>query len=959
MNTTTISLGAADRLAQLYSYPNFPGDTRSLADTIAHWFGMTLDRDGLTALGASSSVRVDGSGGYFLDLNGPPSLNASFALYASRLPQFLSNGWDALTEVVPMLKATGKWDPCPDGPTPPYHPWRFFLPHGMAMLNQKALLFFHYPPIRLLDVNQDYLDDPVPVRLEELLCANGVSSGNANTLAAGDIMLFNTVMDATPIGAEDDQGSKKPTDPNAAACDASCFDPAYGLIPIQYFHDYQKAMVSLLLNPSQTPGYTVPIVVYGSHPVQTFNAIYGTSLKNYAPTVVSDIIPGKKTPVLASSHPYVFYGKAQGFDSIGSGIMPPGNVAAATQQMQSDLAVSGWLAAMYADPTQDTVAVWKSQSAKWTSSAQAPTVKALVNHQGSLFYKDPTTLAFTFNTPLVWPSSPKPGVASPTPMPSASAKAKAKPSAVAMKRALASSSQGLQVIGDNGQPVDWWFAYKISKQSKSSKGTTPKGSEYLYFDSVMAAANAKPVMSNNLLDQSGVLHDTLGQLFTDAAKANKDLGYFCYNDEDRLDAKGGGTGPSTKEWGHCKGALAFDLASDTAFWLIHSIPLLPMNAQWAYPPTGYKEAQTLLCIQLPNAAASKPIAQLIFNAHGPNVNVASDMLTTAHDKSNNFSNPPVTNVPKTLGMDDPRVKLMQDTNGSMGAHPAPWQGQLKFTSKGGMNFLAIAKNRAWGNPVFDTGVKTGTKDFYNELVSVALNEDIDVETWQDDIKAVPPHQESGETHVVENMLGVDLSPLGIEWSWTDAFDHAKLCISDRDNPPGSDRYVCVGDINFTDSMEARGGGTVAFICNPLWQALSDALTAGEGNKSSAAKAAKSKPVSGKPAATKAKSTAAKPSPASSKPSSKRPKPAKKSSSKKPAKSKKAAKPRPKMKKAAKAGRPAKRPLRTTSARKRAAPKELARHRTASRPKAGGKPARRTPAAKKKTTRKALARKRKR
>ena len=34
----------------------------------------------------------------------------------------------------------------------------------MAMLNQKALLFFHYPPIRLLDTNEDYLNDPVPVR---------------------------------------------------------------------------------------------------------------------------------------------------------------------------------------------------------------------------------------------------------------------------------------------------------------------------------------------------------------------------------------------------------------------------------------------------------------------------------------------------------------------------------------------------------------------------------------------------------------------------------------------------------------------------------------------------------------------------------------------------------------------------------------------------------------------------
>ena len=62
------------------------------------------------------------------------------------------------------------------------------------MLNQRAVLFFHYPPIRLLDTNQDYLDDHVPVRCEELLAANGTSNS--------ELPLFNTVMDAAPIGSE-------------------------------------------------------------------------------------------------------------------------------------------------------------------------------------------------------------------------------------------------------------------------------------------------------------------------------------------------------------------------------------------------------------------------------------------------------------------------------------------------------------------------------------------------------------------------------------------------------------------------------------------------------------------------------------------------------------------------------------------------------------------------------------
>jgi len=411
MSTPTslsIALGTAARLTALYSYPNSPSSKLTLAQTIEHWFGQTLQRDGLTAKGATAKVCVTG-GNYSLDLTGPSSLAASFAAYGKRLPQFLANGEAALNNVVPMLKNTGKWDPCPDGPTPPYHPWRFFLPHGMAMLNQKAVLFFHYPPIRLLDVNQDYLDDPVPVRCEELLKANGVASLSPDNLASGDIMLFNTVMDATPIGAEDDQGSKTAAQCAADKCPATAYDPTFGLIPIQYFHDYQKAQVSLLLNLSPTkPGYTVPIVVYGNHPLQTFNALYGTTgMKNYQPTVVANIIPGMKTPVLASSHPYVFYGTAQGFNAIGSGIMPPAKVPAATQQMQLDLAVAGWLKAMSDDPSQDPAATWTTLQNYWAAAAQTPTVNALVQHQGSLFYKDPTTLAFQFNTPLVWPKPPQ------------------------------------------------------------------------------------------------------------------------------------------------------------------------------------------------------------------------------------------------------------------------------------------------------------------------------------------------------------------------------------------------------------------------------------------------------------------------------------------------------------------------------------------------------------------------
>ena len=249
---------------------------------------------------------------------------------------------------------------------------------------------------------------------------------------------------------------------------------------------------------------------------------------------------------------------------------------------------------------------------------------------------------------------------------------------------------GLHVIGDSGTPVDWWFIYKVAKGSQTSRPAAT-GQEYLYFDSEMnRTPGAQPVLSRNKIDRNGALRDTFSQLFTPAAKANKDLGWYCYNDEDRLEKNkksggSGGTGPSNR--GHCKGALAFDLASDTALWLIHSVPLLPMTAAFVYRPGELEKAQTLLCIQLADCDTAKHIAQLMFDAHGPNVLAASDMLTTAHHPANNVRKPPITNVPATLGNTDPRIHLMQNKNGSTGAGATPYLVACHSTPQADRNSL--------------------------------------------------------------------------------------------------------------------------------------------------------------------------------------------------------------------------------------------------------------------------------
>jgi hypothetical protein len=377
----SIPLGTEARVALLYSYPNTPDAGGSLADTVTHWFTQTLVRDGVAAAGATASVRVE-AGQYYLDLDGPPDAAASFPTYAERLPRFLQNGHDALTTVIPQLQSEGRWDPSPDPEPPPYRPWRFFLPHGLAMVHQRSLQFFHYPPIRLLEGTRDYLMDPVPVRWAELLEANGVGSEQ-------EAWLYETVMDATPIAAEDDQGSKPGGDPH------------WGLIPIQAFHAYQRAQVELLLNVSPArKGYTVPIVVYGAHPRDTFSALFGVKLGvNVAAT--AEILPGRKTPVLGSNHPYVFYATAQGFATVGSGrVLSEQDCRAAAKVMTTDLVVARWQKLMADDPSQDPQTVLVDCTAYWTDPSRARTVCALTRHQASLHYPDPTSLAFRFDLSL-------------------------------------------------------------------------------------------------------------------------------------------------------------------------------------------------------------------------------------------------------------------------------------------------------------------------------------------------------------------------------------------------------------------------------------------------------------------------------------------------------------------------------------------------------------------------------
>jgi len=391
MASFRIKLGSASTLVKLFSYPNKPGSTESLAETILHWFNQMLARDGFAAKGGTASVRAEGTR-YFLDLEGPAEMKG----YVERLLPFLKNGADALDvinkeikkgkkkwpawlkEIYPQLK-NRFWDPLDRGN------WRFFLPIGMALVKQKMVNFFHYPPMRLLDEMRDYLDDPVPVRLNELMKANGIQTEE-------EAWLYSTVMDGAPIAAPDDEGTIYKA--------AGDFRNAVHLLPIQHFHVYQQAQTELLLNTSPVDdGYTIPIVVYGTSARKSFNAIWQAGLSpGEKPTTRVEVVAGKQTPVLCSGHPYAFFAQVQ--TEVGAGEMKPEAWPKGVKTMVHDLAVIRWQIGMSKNPKKDPAAEWKSSLKYWNDPVQLETVYQLVLHEGSLWYPDPKSLEFTFRLSL-------------------------------------------------------------------------------------------------------------------------------------------------------------------------------------------------------------------------------------------------------------------------------------------------------------------------------------------------------------------------------------------------------------------------------------------------------------------------------------------------------------------------------------------------------------------------------
>jgi len=334
----------------------------------------------------------------------------------------------------------------------------------------------------------------------------------------------------------------------------------------------------------------------------------------------------------------------------------------------------------------------------------------------------------------------------------------------------------LSPLDESGQPVDWWFMYKVPILATSADSAPATGVEYAYYDDPLKQVVASPYKTNG---GQGALAQTLASLFQNPSAT---MGYILYNDEHP------GPGPADNgACGHTKGAIGFDTASNTGFWLLHSWPKYALPDGSATPSPDF--GQTYLCLALDLDQLGALAAQMV-NYQQPQVfdkllpaNLPADHGLATLAAGVNLNAPGGTNV-------------LELTTRGLGDH-------------GPNTFKVIAKNRGWG------------QDFWNDLVVDVLQTDIDVETWiRGGAKVIPDTEDPTKTYDVTDMKFVSLKnidPVKLPWEWPEVKDHAKWAISE----PNKGDWICVGDINRMISQRQRGGCTIAFqdLDNVLWGML--------------------------------------------------------------------------------------------------------------------------------------------
>ncbi|UJR23925.1 hypothetical protein I4U23_026897 [Adineta vaga] len=305
------------------------------------------------------------------------------------------------------------------------------------------------------------------------------------------------------------------------------------------------------------------------------------------------------------------------------------------------------------------------------------------------------------------------------------------------------------------QPVDWFIIYKLPRLSKSVDPFVSNGTGYIYLDS--SSSLEKWQFSLQSIDSSASLTGlTLDPLY----KYPNQYSYLFYNDQPP-------NRPVSLIYGHSKGVLAFEDTTQTAFWLVHSVPRFPQIIEqgYGYPNSGRVYGQTMLCITLNSSSSVSTNSIDLLSNHflytRPLV-FQSNLTSSASSRYKILSNSIITNKGHITG--PPFTQYFPLNGSSLEIHT--------FSKYGSANI-----------------------DMLSELIVPTLSTSMLSETWSNGRQKNLPSNCTGQYHT-ENIEK-------LAFNFTVHHDHSKWLVS-NDDP-----WTCIGDMNRQAEQKVRHGG---FAC---------------------------------------------------------------------------------------------------------------------------------------------------
>jgi hypothetical protein len=322
-----IQLGDKQRVTDLYSFPNNCNSVCNrpwtLEQTVEHYLNDSLRREGFAD--AKAVVGLDG-GTYVAKLMGsvPPG-------FIQRYEQFLALGDTALA-AARAFNATGKW----------HYDWRFLLPLGLPMLNNRSLEVMDFPPLTLVLETQDYLDSATTRRWTSLLGENGIPKNEYD--------LYGAILDVVPVAALANDGKRLD--------DSGIYSGP--------FDNYGLPMLALWTQSEAGP-QSKPVMALGAPMRAWFKRNFNVTLGILDVKQLS--LPGGRTAsVMGTNHPSYFFYAANMYTT--GPDKDEKNFALGMEVMKQDIVAACWQAEMGKAPASDPVNMKSTCTARWTGKDQ-------------------------------------------------------------------------------------------------------------------------------------------------------------------------------------------------------------------------------------------------------------------------------------------------------------------------------------------------------------------------------------------------------------------------------------------------------------------------------------------------------------------------------------------------------------------------------------------------------------